>query len=70
MLIASFVCIEDWGEGETSIPRHTDSFFLFLIEYKESLYAIREQIIFPLPVVPWQEEAVFSRTKGYIDHSE
>lgn len=28
------------------------SFFIFLMEYKESLCAIREQIIFLLPVMP------------------
>lgn len=46
------------------------SFCIFLIEHKESLCAIREQIMLPLPVMPRQEEAVFSRTKGCIDHSE
>lgn len=67
--IVSFVCVME--EGKPSLEDvQISSFFIFLIEYKESLYAVREQIIFPIPAMPWQEEAVFSKTKGYIDHSE
>lgn len=40
-------------EGRLSLEDvQISSFFIFLIEYKESLYAIREQIIFPIPVMP------------------
>lgn len=51
VLSVSLGCTE--AEGGLSLQDvQITSFFIFLMEYKESLCAIREQIIFPLAVMP------------------